>query len=91
MTITIKPIIVDLATASQVVSLSESTLQEMVRLDKFPKPRKVSDRRVGWMLREIEEWAECRPVSDILPPPNTGAKKPRAAAQPASPDDQKAA
>lgn len=27
--------------------------------------------RVGWFVREIEEWAEARPISDIPPPPNT--------------------
>lgn len=42
-----------------------------IRADEFPKPRKASARRTCWLLREIEEWAESRPVSDLLPPPNT--------------------
>jgi len=39
-----------------------------IRADEFPKPRKASARRSCWLLREIEEWAESRPVSDLLPP-----------------------
>lgn len=71
----IKPIYLDLERTCSFVSLGESTVQELVREDKFPKPRKLSGRRVGWLVRELEEWAESRPVSEQLPPPNTGAKK----------------
>lgn len=68
----LKPIMIDLETVSEVTGLSESTIQGLVRSDDFPKPRKASARRSCWLLREIEEWAESRPVSDLLPPPNTG-------------------
>jgi len=74
--VTLKPAYLDIAGACNFVALGESTLQELVREDKFPKPRKLSGRRVGWLVRELEEWAESRPVSDQLPPENTGAKKP---------------
>jgi len=47
-------------------------VQALVRAGEFPPPRKISSRRVGWLLREVEEWAEARPVSDLLPPANTG-------------------
>ena len=30
--------------------------------------------------REVQEWAESRPVSQLPPPPNTGAPKPRSSA-----------
>lgn len=72
---TIKPAYLDMPSACAFVALSESTLQKMVREDDFPKPRQLSGRRVGWLVRELEEWAESRPVSDLLPPANTGAKK----------------
>ena len=78
---TIKPILVDLATVSQVVALSQSTVQALVRDSDFPKPRQMSGRRVAWLLREVEAWAESRPVSVLPPPENTGAKKPKAARQ----------
>lgn len=78
--IVVTPVLLDLQTVAQVVALSESTVQELVRQDDFPKPRQMSGRRVGWLLREVEAWAESRPVSNLPPPPNTGAPKPRAAA-----------
>lgn len=89
--INVRPFIVDLDTAAGVVALSPSTFQELVRQNIAPQPRKLSGRRVGWLLRELEEFAETRPVSDIAPPPNTGAKKPLDARKPGAQDDQKAA
>lgn len=92
MSIGIKPIFLDLPTVAVVLSLSESTVQGLVRHGDFPAPRKMSDRRVGWLMREVEAWAEARPASDLPPPANTGAKKPRRATpQPTSQDAQKAA
>lgn len=87
----IKPILVDLQTAALVVALSESTLQTLIREGSFPQPRQMSGRRVGWLLREIEAWAESRPVSSLPPPANTGAKKPRLPRSRAAQDNQIAA
>ncbi|WP_080409329.1 helix-turn-helix transcriptional regulator [Burkholderia ubonensis] len=67
-----KPIYLDLPAVAEAVSLSEATIQKLVRENKFPKPRILSDRRVAWLTREIETWAEGCPVSDLAPPPNTG-------------------
>ncbi|HDR9064457.1 helix-turn-helix transcriptional regulator [Burkholderia vietnamiensis] len=67
-----KPIYLDLPAVATAVSLSEATIQKLVREHKFPKPRVLSDRRVAWLTREIETWAEACPVSDLAPPPNTG-------------------
>jgi prophage regulatory protein len=79
MKVTIKPVFVDADTAAAILSISKSTVEALGR-DKdsgFPKVRRISAKRTGYLLREIEDWAETRPVSDLLPPPNTGAKKPR--------------
>ena len=67
----------DLPTVAAIVSLSEASIQKMVREDTFPRPRQLSGRRVAWLLREVNEWAEGRPHSDLPPPPNTGARKTR--------------
>ena len=72
---TIKPLYLDTPDTCHHVALSESTLQKMVRDKTFPSPRVLSGRRVGYLVRELEDWAESRPVSDLLPPANTGAKK----------------
>jgi len=60
--------------AAQVAALSVSTMEKLVRERKFPAPRKASDGRTVWLRREIVEWAEALPVSDLLPPPNTSRR-----------------
>ncbi|MCT7309721.1 helix-turn-helix transcriptional regulator [Ralstonia sp. L16] len=66
-----KPVIyLDLPSVAAAVALSETTVQQLVREQKFPRPRAISPRRVGWLLREVQEWAEKCPVSEFLPPPN---------------------
>ncbi|WP_296228547.1 helix-turn-helix transcriptional regulator [Ralstonia sp. UBA689] len=70
-----KPIIyLDLQSVAAAVSLSETSVQQLVREESFPKPRKISARRVAWLLREVQEWAEAQPISDLPPPPNTGRR-----------------
>lgn len=72
--VALKPLYLDLHAVCEIVNLAPATLQDMVRQDEFPKPRKLSARRVGWLVREVEEWAEQRPVSNLLPPSNTGGR-----------------
>lgn len=76
----VKPLYLDLETVCTIVSLAPATVQLLVRQDQFPKPRLLSGRRVGWLLREIEDWAEQRPISDLLPPANTGARRKKSVA-----------
>jgi prophage regulatory protein len=78
MNIAIKPLYVSLENAADMLGVSISTVQKLVRDKELTPPRKISGGRVGYLVRELEEFAESRPVSDMLPPPNTGAKKPRA-------------
>ena len=70
-----KPIYVDLPSVASLVTLATATIQRMVREGVFPKPRQLSANRVAWLLREVEAWAEERPVSDIPPPANTSRQK----------------
>ncbi|WP_273163752.1 helix-turn-helix transcriptional regulator [Massilia timonae] len=69
-----KPIYLELEAVAGAVALAASTVQRLVREGAFPKPRQLSDRRVAWLVREIEEWAEARPASDLPPPPNTSKR-----------------
>jgi prophage regulatory protein len=71
----LKPAYIDLPATAQFTALSESTVQKLVRESEFPKPRLLSGRRVAWLVRELEEWAEARPVADLLPPSNCGYGK----------------
>lgn len=72
--VSLKPLYLDLHAVCEIVNLAPATLQLMVRQEQFPKPRQLSARRVGWLVREVEDWAEQRPVSDLLPPSNTGGR-----------------
>jgi prophage regulatory protein len=71
----VKPIFLDLQAVIAATSLSEGSLHQLMQEGGFPKPRMLSARRVAWLHREVEEWAEGRPVSDLLPPPNAGKRK----------------
>ena len=79
--ITIQPIALERDDAAQFVGLSISTLEKLERQGAFPKARLLSTRRVGFIVRELIEWVEARPISTLLPPKNTGAKKPRPSQQ----------
>ncbi len=76
---TLQPIALDRDTAAKFVVLSVTTMELLLRRGEFPKPRRVSPARVVWLVRELTDWMESRPVSELLPPRNTGAAKPRPA------------
>lgn len=65
-----KPLYLDLPSVAAYLSIGESTVQKLVRQSALPKPRLLSGRKVGWLVRELDEWAEARPVSDLPPPIN---------------------
>lgn len=67
-------ILVPKPVAAQMLALSVKTFERLVQSGDFPKPRQLSAGRVGWLVRELNEWAEAQPVSALLPPANTGAK-----------------
>ncbi|MGZ4968739.1 MAG: helix-turn-helix transcriptional regulator [Methylobacter sp.] len=70
--ITLRPILIDIIGVVAITGLSKTTIWDQINHGDFPKPRRTSARGSRWLVREIQEWAESRPVSDILPPPNTG-------------------
>lgn len=65
--ITLRPIMVDQATAAELIGVSLSTVKKLIREEKFIKPREISPGRAGYLLRELEEWAESRPIANFLP------------------------
>lgn len=67
--IPITPVFLDLPTVAQVVAMSTATIERLEREGQFPKRRQLSGQRVG-----------SRPVSQLPPPPNTGASKRKEAA-----------
>ncbi|MDR6521812.1 prophage regulatory protein [Variovorax paradoxus] len=72
---TARPLYLDKSSVAEFVALSVATIERLVRENEFPKPRVLSRHRVAWLVREVEEWAESRPASELPPPPNTGVKR----------------
>jgi prophage regulatory protein len=68
----IKPAFLDKPSIAEFVCLSVDTLERMVQRGEFPASRQISTKRVGWLVREVEEWAEARPRSTGLPVANCG-------------------
>ena len=68
----IKPAYLDRDSVAHYISVSVDTMERMVQRGLFPKPRQITSKRVGWLVREVEEWAESRPVSSNLPVANCG-------------------
>lgn len=63
------PLILPREHAAAALGVSESTLEKLTRTGELPPPRRISDGRVGWLWRELAEFAETRPVSDLPPGP----------------------
>ena len=40
--------------------LSKSTAYRLIKSERFPKQVQLSERCVGWLASEIEEWIEAR-------------------------------
>ncbi|WP_368367472.1 helix-turn-helix transcriptional regulator [Paraburkholderia youngii] len=68
-------ICLSLKEVAEALSLSPTTVQQLVREKTFPEPRLLSGRRVGWLAHEVQNWADARPIAKLLPPENSGAKK----------------
>ena len=67
-----RPLALSPQETAHAVGLSLSLVQQLTQAGEFPKPRQLSARRVGYLLTEIEAWLAARPVSECLPPPNSG-------------------
>lgn len=68
----IKPLYLTRTQAASFLSLSESMLDKLVAQGNAPKPRKLSAGRAAWLVEELEAWGKSLPVSDLLPPVNSG-------------------
>jgi len=73
--VTIRPLFLGRADAAAFLAISESTLDNLVARGALPKPRKLSAARTAWLVEDLESWGRERPVSDLLPPKNSGNGK----------------
>lgn len=72
-------IYMDLEQVLHATTLSMAVWYGLVKVGDAPKPRQISANRSAWLRREIMDWCEARPVSQILPPVNSGKGATRAA------------
>lgn len=79
MIVSIQPAYLNREEAAKFVALSVTTMEQLVRVGDFPKPRQLATKRVGWLVSELQAWADSRPVSNLLPPSNTGVRHARVA------------
>lgn len=64
--------------AAAYCSVGVTTFEQMVQEKIAPQPRRFPGRRrVAWLRTELDAWLTSLPLSDLLPPDNTGAKKSR--------------
>lgn len=74
----IEPAALGRVEAARYVGLSLTSFEKAIREGRAPAPRAIGPRRVVWLVRELTAWLEALPTSELLPPANTGAAKPRA-------------
>lgn len=63
------PLMVDRHQAAVALGVSDGTVESLVRSGDLPPPRRISAGRTGWLWRELQEFAESRPISAALPGP----------------------
>lgn len=68
------PLMVGRDDAAAALGVSDTTVEALVRAGELPPPRQISRGRTGWLWRELQAFAESRPVSDAAPGP--GRRKP---------------
>ena len=71
--VTTPPLMVARECAAAALGISEGTLEALVRRGELPKPRKISAARVGWLWRELQEFAEGLRALERLADPGRDA------------------
>lgn len=70
--VTIAPLYLNRQHAAEFLSISESMLEAMAARGDAPRPRQLSAGRVAWLVEDLIAWGKARPVSALLPPPESG-------------------
>lgn len=74
-------IILSKEVAARSLTISVTTFEAEVRAKRYPPAREISPGRIGWLYEELLNVARSLPVSQGLPPRNSGygrAGKPKA-------------
>jgi prophage regulatory protein len=57
------PLIYRKSTVLAKFGISETTLRRWMSSERFPRPRQLGPRAVGWVATEVDNWLEERPVA----------------------------
>lgn len=68
----IEPLILAKPDAAAFISVSESMVDKLVQQKRLKPPRKISNGRMGYLVADLKEFVQGLPVSDLLPPRNSG-------------------
>ena len=68
----LEPLILAKPDAAAFISVSESMVDKLVAQKRLKPPRKISSGRAGYLVADLKEFVQGLPVSDLLPPPNSG-------------------
>ena len=61
----------------EATGLSGTRIDELEREGRFPARRRISDRAVGWISQEIEDYIASRPLASETPPDLAGNPRAR--------------
>lgn len=75
----LQPLCVRLEHAARLMDVSTSTLQNLSRTEPLLKPIQVGKGSARYVVANLKEYVSTRPVSELLPPPNSGQGRPVAA------------
>ena len=59
------------------IGVSRTTLWRMVREGSFPRPVRITDRSLGYVLEAVEAWMQARTERPIQEPDGEGTRAPR--------------
>ena len=60
-----KPNLLNRQKVQSKTTLSRSSIYELIARGEFPKPVKISGRRVAWLESSVDAWIESRTVANI--------------------------
>ena len=53
-------LVVRMSRLVEMIDLSRSTVWKLLSEGKFPNPIRLGPRSIGWRIKDVEDWIECR-------------------------------
>lgn len=67
------PLVYRLGDLVRILSLSKTTIYDLIQRQDFPSPVRLTARTVGWRAQEVTAWLEARPNSRNRQPADDSA------------------